>query len=65
MYLKTSTLNSWVIDKYFKNKDLITIEDLISVIEDLDSELEHTKEQLEDTIQDREDNYKRRDLGWR
>lgn len=68
IYLKTSTLNSWIINKYFPEKDLIKVEDLISTLEELDSEVEHIKEELENVIQDRDDNYKRKkeeELGWK
>lgn len=69
VYLKTSTLNSWIIDKYFPEKDLVTVEELINVIEELDGELDHIREQLEDIIQDRDDNYKRKSveeqIGWK
>lgn len=58
IYLKTSELNTWI-SKYFPNKDLITIEDLIGCIEDLDGEIEHLKEEKENIIQDRDDNYRR------
>lgn len=58
IYLKTNELNTWIA-KYFPNKDLITVEDLISCIEDLDSELDHLREELQDVIQDRDDNFKR------
>jgi len=60
MYLKTSTLNSWIIDKYFKDKDLITIEELIGKLEEVDADMEHYKEQLEDTIEDRDENWRRK-----
>lgn len=47
VYIKVADLNEWVA-KYFERKDLITIEDLISVIEDLDHEVEVLKEEIED-----------------
>lgn len=62
MYLKTSTLNSWIIDKYFKDKDLISIEELIGKLEEVDADMERYKEQLEDTIEDRDENYKRKSV---
>ena len=39
-------------------KDLISIDDLISVIEDAYSEIDELQEKLEDLEQDIEDNYK-------
>ena len=56
VYVKVNELNSWVA-KYF-DKDLISIDELISVIEDLDSEAENWKEKYEDLEQDLHDNYK-------
>ena len=40
-------LNDWIA-KYFPNKDLISIDDLIAVIEDLDGELDEQKEKYEE-----------------
>ena len=61
MYFKTKLLNSWVIDKYFKEKDLISIEEIICKLEELDADCEHIKEQFEDFKQDVEDNFKRKE----
>lgn len=55
IYLKTSELNSWIA-KYF-DKDLISINDLITVIENLDGEVESWKEKYDDLLQDLRDNY--------
>lgn len=57
IFIKKDNLNRWVA-KYFKNKDLISIDDLLGVIEDLDGELECLQEQIEDMEQDIRDNYK-------
>lgn len=62
VYIKTTDLNSWI-TKYFPNKDLITIDDLIGCIEDLDSEITKLLEQIEDREQDIQDNYKRIDYA--
>ena len=43
---------------YFKNKDLVSIEDLISLIEDLADEAEHWKEKFEDLEEEVRENYK-------
>ena len=56
VYIKTEDVNKWI-GKYFPNKDLISIGDLIGCIEDLDGEVEHLKEKIEDMEQDIEDNY--------
>lgn len=57
VYIKKDELNRWIV-KYYPNKDLISIDDLIGVIEDLDNEIEHLKEKIEDMEQDIKDNYK-------
>ena len=57
VYIKTQDVNKWI-GKYFPNKDLISIDDLIGCIEDLDSEVERLKEKYEDLEQDLEDNYR-------
>ena len=56
VYVKKESLGRWVA-KYF-NKDIISINDLISVIEDLDDEVDNWKEKYEDLEQDLHDNYK-------
>lgn len=62
IYIKAIDLNSWI-TKYFKNKDLISIDDLISCIEDLDGEVEELKEKIEDLKEDIETNYTRIDYA--
>lgn len=42
----------------FKNKDLVSVYDLLDKIEDLTFELEAVKEEYEDFKRDVEDNYK-------
>ena len=57
VYIDIRKENAWI-KKYFENKDLVSIGDLISVIEDLDSEIEHWKEKYEDLEEDLRENYK-------
>ena len=45
--------------KSFKEKDVYTFEEIISIIEDLESEKFRLEEELEDLKQDMEENYKR------
>ena len=47
-----------VLQKLFKNKDIITVEELISKLEDVDSEVERLEEKIEDMEQYCEDNHK-------
>lgn len=50
--------NSWIKDR-FPNKDLITLEELMSDYEDLISELDNLKEENKRIIADRDDNFER------
>ena len=56
IYIKTE--NWALLKKYFKDKDLISIEDLIVLIDDLSYDLEKIKEEYTDLLQDIQDNYK-------
>ena len=68
IFMRTITLPQWLCEKYFNNKNFVSIEDLVGIIEDLDNDLEYTKEKLEDFKQDVEDNYKfvgqGEQIGW-
>lgn len=56
VYIKIGNIN--VLQKLFKNKDIITIEQLISKLEDIDSEVERLEEKIEKMEQYCEDNHK-------
>lgn len=57
VYIKLEP-KSWLHDiENFKNKDLVSVEDLLGCIEDLYDENMTLKEQLEDLKQDVNDNY--------
>lgn len=58
VYISVAELSSWMQEKYFKDKDMISIEDLLWEFENLDSEYDHMKEEFEDFKSDVEDNYK-------
>lgn len=57
IYIMKYELNDWIA-KYFPKKDLISIDDLITVIEDLDSEVDRIKEEFEEYKQNIKENYK-------
>lgn len=57
VYIDIRKENAWI-KKYFENKDLVSIGDLISVIEDLDGEIEHWKEKYQDLEEDLRENYR-------
>jgi hypothetical protein len=46
LYIKVEDLG--YLDKYFKDKDIISVDRLIAKMEDLDAELEAVKEEYED-----------------
>ena len=58
VYLKVDELG-WVSDYYFKNKDIITIEELVGALEDAICEKERIEEKYKDYKQNVEDNYRR------
>lgn len=63
IYIKKEDLYQYkgtyeVFNRLFENKDLISIDDLISCIEDLDSEVEDWKMKYEELQNDLEDNYR-------
>lgn len=58
VYINTKEFGGWFKEKYFKDKDFYSIDELLSIIEDLDDELEITKEKFEDYKQYVESNYK-------
>lgn len=45
------------LQKFFKDKDFVSIDDLLGVIEDLDCEVERLNEKITDMRQDVEDFY--------
>lgn len=47
VYVKKEHLNRWIA-KYFENKDLISVDDLLSAIEDLDSEVASLKGKIQE-----------------
>lgn len=62
VYVDLRNENRWI-REIFDNKDLVTIEEMLTKIEDLNEELEDTQEKFEDFKRDVEDNYKRVELS--
>ena len=60
VYILKDELNSWI-SKYF-NKDLISVDDLISCIEDLDEEIDELKEVIETKENDYPDEERDREI---
>ena len=53
VYIKATDVNTWI-SKYFKNKDLVSVGDLIGIIEDLDIEIDRLKDEIKD-LKNKED----------
>lgn len=62
VYVDLRNENRWI-REIFNNKDLVTIEEMLTKIEDLNEELEDTQEKFEDFKRDVEDNYRRLDVA--
>ena len=58
VYIKATDIPLWLVDRYFKGNDLISVDDLINALYEADAEIERLKEELEDFKQDVESNYK-------
>lgn len=58
MYIDIRNENSIICD-YFKNKDLVSIDELLGAIEDLSLEVERLNEHIEDREKEIADNYRR------
>ena len=48
IYIKLSDINSSTLTNIFKNKDLVSIEELVDKLEDYYAEIEKQQEQIED-----------------
>lgn len=68
IYLSTDVFSNWVKDKYFVDKDIITLDDLLTKFEDTLDDLERTQEEYNNFKKDVEDNYKplttAEQIGW-
>lgn len=61
VYIKKDDVNKWI-GKYFK-KDLISVDDLISVIEDLDDRVWYLEDEIEKLQSPPEEDYKDEERG--
>ena len=48
----------FVLSRYFKNKDMVSVEDVLTEFEEIIDELENLKEEFDEYKRDVEDNYK-------
>lgn len=56
--IRTSELPRWLSEKHFKNKDLVSLEDLICEFENVSDELGCLQDDFENFKQEVNDNYK-------
>lgn len=57
VYVDLRMQNKWIREA-FENKDMVSVEDLLTKVEDLLEELDSVKEEYEDFKREVEDNYK-------
>lgn len=57
VYILKEDVNEWI-GKYFGNKDLVSVDELLDIIENLDDEVNNLKEEIKNIKQDRDDNYR-------
>lgn len=58
VYVDLRYQNKWIREA-FKNKDMVSVQDLLTKVEDLLEELDSVKEEYEDFKQDVKDNYRK------
>lgn len=61
VYINIKNMNECYIKRYMENqfkKDLVSVEEIISLLEDLKGEYDELEEQFEDFKKDVEDNYR-------
>ena len=68
VYINTNQIASWVADKYFKNKDIVSVDKILCALEDLADDYDVLEEKYNDFKQDVESNYKlmntEEQIGW-
>lgn len=57
VYIKVKDLSLHIQNKYFQNKDIVSLDEIIGLLEDIDDELEDVEDKYNDLQQDLEDNY--------
>lgn len=58
VYISVADLPTYIEEKFFKNKDMISIDDLAWALEDLYDDYEKLQEEYDDFKKDVEDNYR-------
>jgi len=57
VYIKTDELSSWLKEKYFKDKDLVTIDELLDAFENVADELDWLQNEFDDFKREISENY--------
>ena len=55
VYIRTEDMASWVVDKYFENRDFITLDEFYRAFEELSCDYEILEEKIEDLKNEDED----------
>ena len=63
VFIKTDEMPSWLADKLFKNKDLVSLDEIICALEDTLDDLDHLQEEFDDYKEYIESNYK--EMSWK
>ena len=58
VFISTKELSDYIRNDYFRDKDLVTLDEIFSLLEDLACDKERLEEELEDLKRDIEDNYR-------
>lgn len=55
VYIRTEDMALWVVDKYFENRDFITLDEFYRAFEDLSCDYEILEEKIQDLKNEDED----------
>ena len=57
IFVKIEEIPQWLIDKYFKNKDLVSVDEIIATLDNVDYELRELQEDFNNYKNYVEENY--------
>ena len=58
VYIRTQDMARWVAERYFDNRDFVTLEDFYRAFEQLSDDYDRLREEFEDFKAEVEENYK-------